>query len=160
MMRPATHWRLRSIPRDWIHDRQTYPWRGGSPCCASPSRRPHRGHRGSPRSCSSKAISPPAVGPRTAPRPLARLKALCPRLGRGAIPGRADRERLAPVEVLVLLRVAASEATVAELAAALDREVITIRRTAGDDAGSKRVGVTWSLHIPRSVPTLGLRGRA
>jgi hypothetical protein len=53
-----------------------------------------------------------------------------------------DRERLAPVEVLVLLHVAASEATVAELAAALDREVITIRRTAGDDAGSKRVGVT------------------
>ena len=42
-----------------------------------------------------------------------------------------DRERLAPVEVLLLLRVAASEATVAELAAALDREVITIRRTAG-----------------------------
>src|SRR3954463_15448133 len=46
-----------------------------------------------------------------------------------------DRERLAPVEVLVLLRVAASEATVAELAAALDREVITIRRTAGDLIG-------------------------
>jgi hypothetical protein len=46
-----------------------------------------------------------------------------------------DRERLAPVEVLVLLRVAASEATLAELAAALDREVITIRRTAGDLIG-------------------------
>ena len=46
-----------------------------------------------------------------------------------------DRERLAPVEVLVLLHVAASEATVAELAAALDREVITIRRTAGDLIG-------------------------
>jgi hypothetical protein len=46
-----------------------------------------------------------------------------------------DRERLAPVEVLLLLRIAASEATVAELAAALDREVITIRRTAGDLIG-------------------------
>jgi hypothetical protein len=46
-----------------------------------------------------------------------------------------DRERLAPVEVLLLLRVAASEATLAELAAALDREVITIRRTAGDLIG-------------------------
>jgi hypothetical protein len=46
-----------------------------------------------------------------------------------------DRERLAPVEVLLLLRVAASEATVAELAAALDREVITIRRTAGGLTG-------------------------
>jgi hypothetical protein len=39
------------------------------------------------------------------------------------------------VEVLLLLRVAASGATVAELAAALDREVITIRRTAGDLVG-------------------------
>jgi len=37
--------------------------------------------------------------------------------------------------VLVLLHVAASEVTVAELAAALDREVITIRRTAGDLIG-------------------------
>ena len=46
-----------------------------------------------------------------------------------------DRERLAPVDVLVLLHVAASEVTVAELAAALDREVITIRRTAGDLIG-------------------------
>jgi hypothetical protein len=46
-----------------------------------------------------------------------------------------DREWLAPVEVLVLLHLAASEATVAELAAALDREVITIRRTAGDLIG-------------------------
>jgi hypothetical protein len=46
-----------------------------------------------------------------------------------------DRERLAPVEVLLLLRVAASEATLVELAAALDREVITIRRTAGDLIG-------------------------
>jgi hypothetical protein len=46
-----------------------------------------------------------------------------------------DREGVAPVELLVLLRVAASEATVAELAAALDREVITIRRTAGDLIG-------------------------
>jgi len=46
-----------------------------------------------------------------------------------------DRERLAPVEVLLLLRIAASEATLAELAAALDREVITIRRTAGDLIG-------------------------
>jgi hypothetical protein len=33
-----------------------------------------------------------------------------------------DRERLAPLEVLLLLRVATSEATVVELAAALDRE--------------------------------------
>ena len=46
-----------------------------------------------------------------------------------------DRERLAPVEALLLLRVAASEATLVELAAALDREVITIRRTAGDLIG-------------------------
>jgi hypothetical protein len=46
-----------------------------------------------------------------------------------------DRERLAPIEVLVLLRVAASEVTLAELAAALDRDVITIRRTAGDLIG-------------------------
>jgi len=46
-----------------------------------------------------------------------------------------DRERLAPVEVLLLLRVAASEATLVELAAALDRELITIRRTAGDLIG-------------------------
>jgi len=46
-----------------------------------------------------------------------------------------DRERLVPVEVLLLLRVAASEATLVELAAALDREVITIRRTAGDLIG-------------------------
>ena len=41
-----------------------------------------------------------------------------------------DRERLAPLEVLVLLRVATSEPTVVELAAALDREPITIRRAA------------------------------
>jgi hypothetical protein len=46
-----------------------------------------------------------------------------------------DRERLAPLEALLLLRIAASEATLAELAAALDREVITIRRTAGDLIG-------------------------
>jgi hypothetical protein len=46
-----------------------------------------------------------------------------------------DRERLAPVEVLLLLRVAESEATLVELATALDREVITIRRTAGDLIG-------------------------
>jgi hypothetical protein len=46
-----------------------------------------------------------------------------------------DRERLAPLDVLLLLRVAASEATLVELAAALDREVITIRRTAGDLIG-------------------------
>jgi hypothetical protein len=46
-----------------------------------------------------------------------------------------DRERLAPVEVLLLLRVAATEATLVELAAALDREVITIRRAAGDLIG-------------------------
>ena len=46
-----------------------------------------------------------------------------------------DRERLVPVEVLLLLRVAASEATLVELAAALDREVTTIRRTAGDLIG-------------------------
>jgi hypothetical protein len=46
-----------------------------------------------------------------------------------------DRERLAPVEALLLLRVAASEATLVELAAALDREVTTIRRTAGDLIG-------------------------
>jgi hypothetical protein len=88
-MRAATHGLLRSIPRDWRHDQQTHPWRAGSPCGASPSRRTHRGHRGSPRRCSSDAIAPPAVGPRSAPRPLARLKALWPRLGRGAIPGRA-----------------------------------------------------------------------
>ena len=42
-----------------------------------------------------------------------------------------DRERLAPVDVLLLLRVAASEATVVELADALDREPIAIRRAAG-----------------------------
>jgi hypothetical protein len=42
-----------------------------------------------------------------------------------------DRERLAPLDVLLLLRVAASEATVVELAAALDREPIAIRRAAG-----------------------------
>jgi hypothetical protein len=46
-----------------------------------------------------------------------------------------DRERLAPVEVLVLLRITASGSTLAELAAALDREVVTIRRTAGDLIG-------------------------
>jgi hypothetical protein len=46
-----------------------------------------------------------------------------------------DRERLAPIEVLLLVRVAASEATVVEVAAALDREVTTIRRTAGDLIG-------------------------
>jgi hypothetical protein len=42
-----------------------------------------------------------------------------------------DRERLAPVDVLLLLRVAASEATVVELATALNREPIAIRRAAG-----------------------------
>jgi hypothetical protein len=42
-----------------------------------------------------------------------------------------DRERLAPVDVLILLRVAASEATVVELAAALNRGPVAIRRAAG-----------------------------
>jgi hypothetical protein len=41
-----------------------------------------------------------------------------------------DRERLGPVEVLLLLRVAASEATIVELAAALDRDPVTVRRAA------------------------------
>jgi hypothetical protein len=41
-----------------------------------------------------------------------------------------DRERLAPVEVLLLHRVAASDATVVELAAALDRDPVAIRRAA------------------------------
>jgi DNA-binding MarR family transcriptional regulator len=46
-----------------------------------------------------------------------------------------DRERLAPVEVLVLLRIAATESTLGELAAVLDREAMTIRRTVGDLIG-------------------------
>lgn len=46
-----------------------------------------------------------------------------------------DRERFAPLDVLLLLRVAASDATVAELAAALDREPIAIRRAAGGLVG-------------------------
>jgi DNA-binding MarR family transcriptional regulator len=46
-----------------------------------------------------------------------------------------DRERLAPVEILLLLRVAASEATVVELAAALDRDPAAIRRAAAGLVG-------------------------
>jgi hypothetical protein len=46
-----------------------------------------------------------------------------------------DRERLAPVEALLLLRVAASETTVVELAAALDRDPVAIRRAAADLTG-------------------------
>jgi hypothetical protein len=41
-----------------------------------------------------------------------------------------DRERLAPVEVRLLLRVAASDATVVEHAAELDRDPVAIRRAA------------------------------
>jgi DNA-binding MarR family transcriptional regulator len=46
-----------------------------------------------------------------------------------------DRERLAPVEALVLLRLAAADATVSELASGLNREPATIRRSASDLIG-------------------------
>ena len=46
-----------------------------------------------------------------------------------------DRERLKPVEVLVIARLTASEATVSELARDLDRDVAAIRSAAGDLVG-------------------------
>jgi hypothetical protein len=55
-----------------------------------------------------------------------------------------DRERLAPVDVLLLLRVAASEATVVELAAALDREPIAMRRAAGGLIGRGLLRQRWA----------------